>query len=65
MDTAFPLCGMTHDSRVGATLGHVLWGSGQCQVPREQEGMQGEVRGLRPLERCGEPGLFRGLQFLF
>lgn len=42
-----------YKSRVEATLGHVLWSSGQCQIPQEQEGMQGEVRRLRPLERCG------------
>lgn len=62
MDTAFPLCGMTTAGNYTKAEWEPLSDS---QVPREQEGMQGEVRGLRPLERCGEPGLFRGLQFLF
>lgn len=46
----------TYKSRVDTTPGHVLWGSGQCQVQcGAGRTAGGEVRGWRPWEDCREP----------
>lgn len=49
----------TYKSRVDTTPGHVLWGSGQCQVQCGQEGLQ-EVK-----SEGGGPGRTVGSLRLF